>query len=89
MQAQARAPKSTLMMSDEEIEVRQWALRTVSNLMTFKHNSFLQNLEQNRRYLTEDTCRRYIWIMETFKIRTGAEERQEARHHRVGSEIPL
>lgn len=77
MQAQARAPKSTLMMSDEEIEVRQWALRTVSKLMTFEHNHFLQNLEQNRRYLTEDTCRRYIWIMEAFKIRTGAEERQE------------
>ncbi|MGN7438030.1 MAG: hypothetical protein ACTHOO_05230 [Alcanivorax sp.] len=93
MHAQARAPKSTLMMSDEELHVRKWALRAVSELMTFKHDGFLENLESNRHYLTKDSCKQFVWIMEAFQIRTNAEEEQEdittGRSERVPYKIAL
>lgn len=62
----------------EELELKQWSLHAVTKIMTFNHNNFLRNIEQNKQFLSLGGCRKFLWSMDMFGIRELVNEGEKS-----------
>lgn len=61
-----------------EMELRYWAFNAVTTLLTYNHNNFTENIEQNKALLTERGCKTFLWTLDKYGLSDGIIERKES-----------
>ncbi len=49
---------------DDQIKI--WAYKAVSRLLTYRYDELESNLDQNKYLLTERGCKKYLWILDSY-----------------------
>jgi len=75
-QCMAQAPKPISIMSEEELALRKWSLNAVSQIMTFNHDDLEERLKTHKDLMTENGCKKYLWILDVFEINEAIERKE-------------
>ncbi len=57
--------------------VRRWAYAATTNLLTFSHDTYFDNIKANQHLMTGDGCRTYMKRMLDYEISDGVIERKD------------
>ena len=80
--------KAVLLMDEEELALRQWALDAISKILSFGPDNRMEWMAYYKNLQTEYACRKALWIMDKFEI-SEAMDRGETVVTSIDPRFPL
>ncbi len=63
---------------DLEMEVRYWSFGAVARLLTYDHDSLVQNTQRNSHLLTQLGCMSFLWTLDKYGLSDDLIKRKES-----------